>query len=163
MENRMKKLLKLGTALAVAGGVSTVAYAQMKPEDAIRARQSIMRVVAINWGPIAGMAQDKIPFNKDAFVTNALRLESVWAMGPNRFFVTGSEKAVAGAKIAGFTDVKAEVWSNPDKFKAAFDKETQEIGKLAAAARAGDEKAMKAAAGDVGKACGGCHDDFRMK
>ena len=159
----MKKFLELGTALAVAAGVSTVAYAQLKPEDAIRARQSIMRVVAINWGPIAGMAQDKIPFNKEVFVANAVRLESVWAMNPTRFFVPGSDKPVAGAKTANFTDAKAEIWSQGDKFKAAFDKETEQIGKLAAAARSGDEKAMKAAAGDVGKACGGCHDDFRVK
>ena len=159
----MKKFLKLGTALAVAAGVSTVAYAQMKPEDAIRARQSIMRVVALNWGPIAGMAQDKIPFNKDVFVANAVRLEAVWAMNPTRFFVPGSEHGVAGSKIGSFTDAKGEVWSQSDKFKAAYDKEAQEIGKLAAAARSGDEKAMKAAAGDVGKGCGACHDDFRAK
>lgn len=159
----MKNFLKLGTALAIAAGVSTVAYAQMKPEDAIRARQSIMRVVAINWGPISGMAQDKIPFNKDVFVANALRLEQVWAMNPTRFFVAGSDHAVAGSRIAGFTDAKGEIWSQADKFKATYDKQTQEIGKLAAAARSGDEKAMKAAAGDVGKGCGGCHDDFRVK
>ena len=159
----MKKSLKLGAALTIAAGVCGIAQAQMKPEDAIRARQSIMRVVALNWGPIAGMAQDKIPFNKEVYVTNALRLEQVWAMNPSRFFVPGSDKPVAGAKTASFTDAKPEVFSQADKFKAAFDKETQEIGKLAAAARSGDEKAMKAAAGDVGKACGGCHDDFRAK
>lgn len=159
----MKNILKIGAVLAACAAACGVAHAQMKPEDAIRARQSIMRVVALNWGPIAGMAQDKIPFNKDVFVANAVRLESVWAMNPSRFFVPGSDKPVAGAKTASFTDAKGEIWSQGDKFKAAFDRETQEIGKLAAAARSGDEKAMKAAAGDVGKACGGCHDDFRMK
>lgn len=159
----MNHFLKLGTVLAVAAGTSTVAYAQLKPEDAIRARQSIMRVNGLNFGPLAGMAQDKIPFNKDAFVANAIRLESVWAMNPARFFVPGSDKPVAGAKIATFTDAKPEIWTQPDKFKAAMDRNTEEIGKLVAAARSGDEKAMKAAAGDVGKACGGCHDDFKTK
>ena len=37
------------------------------------------------------------------------------------------------------------------------------IGKLAQAARSGDEGAMKAAAGDVRKACKACHDDFHAK
>ena len=46
----MNNFLKLGTALAIAAGASTTAYAQLKPEDGIRARQSIMRVVAINFG-----------------------------------------------------------------------------------------------------------------
>ena len=104
----MNNFLKLGTALAIAAGASTTAYAQLKPEDGIRARQSIMRVVAINFGPVAQMAQDKIPYNKDVFVANAVRLESVWAMNPARFFVSGSDKPVAGAKIAGFTDAKVK-------------------------------------------------------
>jgi cytochrome c556 len=156
----IRKSIALAAVLAAA--TSTV-VAQMKPEDAIRARQSIMRVVALNFGPVAGMAQDKIPFNKDLFVANSLRLEQVWAMQPSRFFVAGTDKAVGGSKIAGFTDAKPEIWSAPDKFKKAFDDNTTAIGKLAAAAKSGDEKAMKAAADDVGKACKACHDDFRVK
>ena len=35
--------------------------------------------------------------------------------------------------------------------------------KLAAAARSGDQNAVKAAFGEVGKACKSCHDDFRVK
>ena len=38
-----------------------------------------------------------------------------------------------------------------------------EVGKLAVAAKAGDQNAMKAAFGDVGKACKGCRDDFQVK
>ena len=152
----------LATALVLAG-VSTAALAQVKPEDAIRARQSVMRVVALNFGPLANMAQDKEPFNKDVFVANAARVESLWAMNPPKFFIAATDKPVQGAKIASFTDAKPEIWSQPDKFKAAYDKAGQEIAKLAQAARSGDEKAMKAAAGEVGKACKGCHDDFRAK
>lgn len=160
MTPKTKTLIAVAATLAAA---ATSTFAQMKPEDAIRARQSIMRVVGLNFGPVSGMAQDKIPFNKDLFVANALRLESVWAMNPGRFFIPGSDKPVAGSKIAGFTDAKAEVWSQSDKFKKAFDDNTTAIGKLATAAKAGDEKAMKAAADDVGKACKACHDDFRVK
>ena len=159
----MTRFTKIGLALALTASATSIAYAQMKPEDAIRARQSIMRVVALNFGPVAQMAQGKVPWNKEAFVANALRLESVWAMNPHRFFPAGSDKAVAGAKIASFTDVTAEAFSKGDAFKKAFETNTQAIGKLAAAARAGDEGAMKSAAGDVGKACKGCHDDFRAK
>lgn len=158
----MKKMTKLGVVLALCAAASA-AYAQLKPEDAIRARQSIMRVIALNWGPIAQMAQDKIPYNKDVFVANALRLEALWAMNPGRFFVPGSDSPVAGSKLASFTDARAEIWSQADKFKAAMDKAGQEIANLAKAARSGDEAAMKAAAGAVGKTCGGCHDDFRKK
>jgi len=159
--NKIKGALVVATALAA--GTATLALAQMKPEDAIRARQSIMRVVALNFGPVAGMAQGKIPFNKEVFTADALRLESVWQMNVARFFLPGTDKPVPGSKIAGFTHAKSEIWSEPAKFKHAKERADEAIAKLAQAARSGDESAMKAAAGDVGKACKGCHDDFRSK
>ena len=36
------------------------------------------------------------------------------------------------------------------------------ISNLAQAAKGGDEKAMRSAAGEVGKSCKACHDDFRV-
>lgn len=120
----MTRFTKIGLALALTASATSIAYAQMKPEDAIRARQSIMRVVALNFGPVAQMAQGKMPWNKEAFVANALRLESVWAMNPHRFFPAGSDKAVAGAKIASFTDATPEAWSKGEDFKKAFDGNT---------------------------------------
>ncbi len=159
--NQIKGLAFL--VLILAAGTATLALAQMKPEDAIRARQSIMRVIALNFGPVAGMAQGKIPFNKDVFTANALRLESVWEMNPARYFLPGTDKPVPGSMIAGFTHAKPEIWSDADKFKQTKEKADQAIAKLAQAARSGDEGAMKAAAGDVGKACKACHDDFRSK
>lgn len=159
----MNRFVKFGTAVGLAACVTSIAYAQMKPESAIRARQSIMRVMVLNFGPIAGMAKGKIPFNKEAFTANALRAQSVWAMNVTRFFPAGSDKPVEGSKIAGFTRAKAEIWSEMDKFKQAYDTLGQALGKLVAAAKSGDEGAMKAAVGGVGKACKGCHDDFRAK
>jgi len=160
----MKAVSKIAIALSIAAaGASTVAYAQMKPEDAIRARQAVMRVIALNFGPVAQMAQGKLPWNKDMFVANALRLEAIWGMQPARFFVPGSDAAVAGSKIASFTDSRPEIWSSADKFKAANDRMGEAVANLAKAARAGDEAAMKTAAGALGKTCGGCHDDFRKK
>jgi cytochrome c556 len=157
----MNRLVKYATVVVLSACAASIAYAQMKPEDAINARQSIMRVVVLNFGPVAGMAQGKIPFNKDVFVTNALRLESVWAMNPSRFYLAGTHEPVAGSKRASFTEAKSTIWSDPDGWKKANAALTQAIGKLAAAARSGDEAAMKSAAGGVGKACKGCHDDFR--
>ena len=66
---------------------------------------------------------------------------------------------MAGAKIASITDAKPEIWSQPDKFKAA-ERAILEIQKPAQAAKSGDEKAMRSAAGEFGKSCKFCHDDF---
>ena len=159
----MNRFLKIGIVLGLTACISGIAYAQMKPETAIRARQSIMRVMVLNFGPIAQMAQGKVAFNKEVFTANALRLESVWAMNVARFFPAGSDKPVEGSKIAGFTRAEPAIWSQPDKFKMAQETLTQALDKLAAAAKSGDESAMKAAGGGVGKACKSCHDDFRAK
>jgi cytochrome c556 len=162
-ERDMKSFVKYGIALGLTACATGLAYAQMKPEAAIRARQSIMRVMALNFGPVSQMAQGKAAFNKDVFTANALRLESVWAMNVGRFFPAGSDKPVEGSKIAAFTRAKPEIWSQPGKFKQAQEGLTQALGKLAAAAKSGDEAAMKTAAGGVGKACKACHDDFQAK
>ena len=161
--NRKSKHLATGLIVAAAG-MTTLAMAAMKPEDAIHARQSIMRVMGLNFGPIAHMAQGKIAFDKKVFTANALRLESVWEMNPTgRFFPKGTDKPIPGSKIAGYTNAKPEIWSEPAKFKKAAQHANGAIMKLAQAARSGDEDAMKSAAGGVGKACKGCHDDFHAK
>ena len=71
----------------------------------------------------------------------------------------------------GFTDgtkgVKSAalpaIWSDAAKFKEAQDQLRTAVGALNAAAKSGNEGAVKAAIGDVGKACGSCHDNFREK
>ncbi|MFL5303414.1 MAG: c-type cytochrome [Anaeromyxobacteraceae bacterium] len=161
MKHLVKQLVVLVALAALAAPVA--AAAQAKPEEAIRARQSIMRVIALNFGPLGKMGSGDVAFNKDVFQANAARVEALWAMNPGQFFVPGSDKPVTGAKIATFTDAKPEIWSQHDKFKAAAERTTQQIAGLAQAARTGDEKAMRAAAGEVGKSCKGCHDDFRAK
>jgi cytochrome c556 len=160
--NRKSKHLAMGLIVAAAG-VTSIAMAAMKPEDAIHARQSIMRVMGLNFGPLAAMAQGKIAFNKHLFTANALRLEAVWQMDPAKYFLPGTDKPVPGSKIADYTNAKSEIWSEPAKFKKAAEHANEAIMKLARAARSGDEEAMKSAAGGVGKACKGCHDDFHAK
>lgn len=154
---------RLSLLAALASTLPLAALAQPKPEDSIRARQAIMRVIALNFGPLGKMGSGEAPYNKDAFQANAARIEAIWAMNPAQHFPAGTDKPVAGAKIASFTDAKPEIWSKPAEFKSAIDRASQAVKGLADAARSGDEKAMRAAAGELGKSCKGCHDDFRSK
>ena len=55
------------------------------------------------------------------------------------------------------------VWTDTAKFKAAQDQLHTAVDALVAATKGGNEAAVKAAIGDVGKACGNCHDNFREK
>jgi cytochrome c556 len=56
------------------------------------------------------------------------------------------------------TYAKAEIWSDPEGFKAAFDKA---IAASEALAMTADEASFKAAFPAVGASCGGCHENFR--
>ena len=149
-------------AAALAVPLAAVAQ-QLKPEEAIRARQSIMRVIALNFGPLGKMASGDAAFDKAKFQENAARIESVWSMNVGQFFIPGTDKPVSGAKIATFTDAKPEIWQQMDKFKAVADQATQRVKALSEAGKSGDEKAMRAATGELAKSCKACHDDFRAK
>ncbi|HEX6219343.1 MAG TPA: cytochrome c [Sphingomicrobium sp.] len=61
----------------------------------------------------------------------------------------------------GKTRAKAEIWQRPEDF-AAKDKAFLEAAKaFKAAADSGDMNAIKAQAGELGKACKACHDPYR--
>ena len=63
----------------------------------------------------------------------------------------------------GKTRAKAEIWQKPDDF-AAKDKTFQEAANaVKAAADSGDLNAIKAQAGELGKACKACHDPYRAE
>jgi cytochrome c556 len=55
------------------------------------------------------------------------------------------------------------IWEQPDKVKSAVQLFTSEVGKLHSVSKGGDEAAIKAQIGAVGKSCANCHDNFRAK
>lgn len=140
---------------SVAFGIASTAMAQAKPEDEIRYRQSVMNVVGRAFGPMIGMAQDKIPYNKDVIAKNTNILETIIGL-PWASFAAGTDKGAP-------TKADMKVWSDTAKFKDAADKAQQAVTKLGQTVKGGDEKAIKVALGDLGKACKTCHDDFRLK
>ncbi len=143
----MAALAGLGTALPAAAQFA-------KPEDAIKYRKAGMTMMATHFGRVAGMAQGKIPFDAKAAAQNA-EVATFMSALPFAGFVPGTDK--------GETKAKPEIWTETDKFNAAAKKMQDEMAKLNAAAKGGNLDAIKAAAGDVGKACKGCHDDFRKE
>ena len=148
----MKKLAIASLALAV---VSAGAIAQTKPEDAIKLRQSAMKLIGYNFASLGAMVNDKKPYNKDEAIRNANRIEAL-SGHPWEFFGPGTDKGA---------DHKArpEVWKEHAKFEAAGKKMETESAKLAQVARTGDQAALKAQFGTTAGTCKACHDDFREK
>lgn len=149
-----KKLLATGTALALGACIPFTALAQAKPEVLVKQRQAAMTLQGKYFGPMAAMAQGKAPFDAAVVARNAAFLEALSKM-PWDGFAPGTANAKSNALPAVFKDTAG--------FKQAQERLQSEVAKLAAAAKGGDEGAIKPAIGAVGKACAGCHEDFRQK
>jgi len=148
----MKKSL-FAACLAVAV-MSGEALAQAKPETLVKQRQSAMTLMGKYFGPMAGMAQGKVPYDAKIVQRNAGFLDNL-----SRMPWDGFSEGTKGAKSAALP----AIWSEPTKWGDAADRLQNEASKLYAVSRSGDEGAVKAQIGAVGKACGGCHESFRQK
>jgi len=143
-----------GVAIALGMVVAQGAIAQAKPEVLVKQRQAAMTLIGKYFGPMAGMAQGKIPFNAGVVQRNAGFLDNLSRMPWDGF--DASTRSI---------DTKAlpAVYDNAAKFKEAASRLENEAAKLVAVSKGGDEGAIKAQIGAVGKSCGGCHNDFRQK
>lgn len=139
---------------ALLGGMAFSVHAQQKPEDIIKYRQSALFLMGQHFGPLAAMAQGKMPYDKDVAARNAAVVEYMSKL-PWDKFPAGTDQ--------GNTKAKPEIWSKMDDFKAKADKMQAEVAKLAQVARTGDLDALKAQVGETGKSCKSCHDDYRNK
>jgi cytochrome c556 len=149
-----KRLLLAGFALALGAGYSLTAFSQVKPEVLVKQRQAAMTLQGKYFGPMAGMAQGKVPYNADTVAFNTAMLDALSRMPWDGF--AESTKGVKSAALPA-------VWSEPAKVKEAIDNFQKAVQALVAVSRGGNEAAQKAAIGAVGKTCGGCHQNFREK
>jgi cytochrome c556 len=149
-----KKLLSAAFAFAIGAACSLPAYSQVKPDVLVKQRQSAMTLQGKYFGPMAGMAQGKIPYNAATVTRNAGYLDALSKM-PWDGFVESTKGEKSGALPSVFSDQA--------KFKQAADRFEAEATKLAQVSKGGDEAAVKSQILAVGKMCAACHDDFREK
>ncbi|MBC7955041.1 MAG: cytochrome c [Cytophagales bacterium] len=150
----MKRLFLAMAAVASLGTALPAAAQFAKPEDAVKYRKAAFTVMAAHFGRVAAMANGRVPFDAKAVADNA-EIATMVSKLPYAGFVEGSDK--------GDTKAKPEIWTERDKFNAGATKMQDEMVKLNAAAKTGDQAAIKAAVGGVGQACKGCHDTYRKE
>ncbi|MFY9315952.1 MAG: cytochrome c [Burkholderiales bacterium] len=149
-----KRIWVAGVAFAAAAGVASTVFAQAKPDVLVKQRQAAMTLQGKYLGPIGAMLKGAAPYNADVVAVNATYLENL-----SRMPWDGFQASTADVKSAA----KPEIYKDAAKFKAAADALEAATAKLGAAARAKDEAGVRASFGAVAKACGSCHDDFRVK
>ncbi|WP_292931323.1 cytochrome c [Noviherbaspirillum sp.] len=149
------KPLFASIALTALIAVPFSAHAQFaKPEDAVKYRQSALSVMGTHMGRVGAVVKGEKAYDKASVESDVAVIETMSRL-PWSAFPAGSNLSNSKAK--------PEIWKEQDKFKAAAEKMQSEVAKLSAAAKSGDQNAIKAAFGETGKACKSCHDDFRNK
>ena len=150
----MKKSLLAAAVIVVLGAVGGAAFAQVKPEILVKQRQAAMTLQGKYFGPLGGMAQGKVPYDAKIVQRNTDYLVALSQMPWDGF-----DPSTKGEKSRALP----ALWEQPGKVKEAIDRFQSEVSKLQQVSKGGDEGAIKAQIGAVGKACAGCHDNFREK
>lgn len=114
-------------------------------------RQKSFKKVLLSFEPIGVMLRDG-PFRQDQFIKHADALKAA-APVPFTLFKPNSIDDVSRAK--------AEIWSQPAKFKAEQDKFLAAVNALQAGARSDDLAAVRIKYTAVTQSCKSCHDSFR--
>jgi cytochrome c556 len=152
---RLSPSIRLAAAVLAGMAVSLPAAAQFaKPEDAIKYRKGAFTVMAAHFGRVAAMANGRVPFDAKVAADNA-EIATTMSRLPFAGFVDGTDK--------GDTKAEPKIWAEMDKFRAAASKMQEEMAKLNTTAKGGNIDALKAQAGEVGKACKACHDNYRKE
>ena len=150
----MKNQAMAMAAAIVLGTTTGTAFAQAKPEVLVKQRQAAMTLLGKYFGPLGGMAQGKVPFNAQVVQRNAEYLAVLSQMPWDGF-----DPSTADVK----SRAKPELFKETQKVKEHVERFQSEVKKLQTVAKSGDESAIKAQIGAVGKTCGGCHDAYREK
>ena len=131
--------------------------AQVKPEDAIKWRQSGYGFMAWNMARIKANVEGT--YNKDEVIKAANAIQAVANSGMGALYLPGTDKGTGWEK----TRAKPEIWTEKEKVGKAAMALAKEANDMVTVAAAGDAAATKVQLGKLGSACKGCHDDFKAK
>lgn len=147
------KIILALLAVTLAGTTS----AQVKPEDAIKWRQSGYGFMAWNMARIKANVEGT--YNKDEVIKAANAIQMVANSGMGALYLPGTDKGTGWEK----TRAKPEIWTEKEKIGKAAMALAKESNEMVTVAALGDAAATKAQFGKLGSTCKGCHDDFKAK
>lgn len=156
----MKKSLQHLTFGLAALAITATASAQTKPEDLIKYRQSGYTFMAWNMGKIkAQVVEGSVPYNKDQVAAAANLIAATANSGMGALYAPGTDKGKGWKE----TRVKSDFFKEQDEVGKIAVNFVQQANKLQQVAAGGDQAAIKAQFGEVGKACKACHDKYRIE
>lgn len=145
--------LSLATLMAVQGAQAQQAP---KPEQLIKWRQSAYQVIAWNTGRVKANVDGT--YNKEDVIKASNAIAALANSGLGALYAPGTETGKGWKE----TTVKPELFTDKKagEIAASFNKEANELARLAAV---GDVAQVKAQLAKLQGTCKACHDDFRKK
>ena len=142
--------------LLLAGALAAApAWAQFaKPEEAVEYRQAALTLM--------GNHMKRIKTQLNASRPNIDLIRSSAAL-VNTLKTVPFEAFTPGSGTAGDSAARPEIWTDRPHFDRLAREMQEAVGRLDAAARAGDLAAIRKAFGETGSACKNCHEDFKKK
>ncbi len=148
-----KKLVLALLSITLAG----TAVAQVKPEDAIKFRQSGYGFMAWNMARIKMNVEGQ--YNKDEVIKAANAIQAIANSGMGALYLPGTDKGKGWEE----SRAKPEIWTDKEKMGKVATDFVREANEMAKVAAGGDAAAVKVQFGKLGGTCKGCHDDFKVK
>lgn len=155
-----KSLKRIASAVLTVGvlAATATAIAQQapKPEQLIKWRQSAYQVLAWNTGRVKANVDGQ--YNKEDVIKAANTIAAIANSGLGTLFAPGTETGKGWHE----TSVKPELFTDKKagEFAANFNKEANELARVAAG---GDAAAVKEQFARLNRTCKACHDDYRKK
>lgn len=143
-------LLACGLTLAAAGSGLALGSA----DDMINARQAEMKTNMKAMKALVSMLKGETPYDNAAVQAAAGTMRQAHAANVTADVWNASSQSGATVK----SEAKAEIWSDPQGFAAAWTPLDKAVSGIEASH---DEASFKAAFPALGAACKGCHEKFR--
>jgi cytochrome c556 len=154
----MNTLSKTGLVL-IGLMLATPGFAGKDPnKKAIEARKGEMELRSYFAGPLFAMAKGKMPYDAAKAQMLADNLAKLMDIDVSGTWVKGTDKKA----YPNDTTAISKIWTTYPEIGKYGKKYKTAVNELVSVAGKG-EKALKSKIGALGKACKGCHDEFREK
>lgn len=153
---KLSTLIRLTPALALL--VSSTAFADLKPEDAIKYRQAGYSFMAWNMSKIKAMVvDDSEAFDQKKMIAAANTIAAIANSGMGALYIPGTEKDIGNIK----TRVKPEFFTDTEGVRKVATDFFQAANEMQKVAQTDDVDAIEAQYKKLGGTCKACHDHYR--
>ena len=149
----MKQIIKVAALIVLLSYCFFGSSSLADSKGIIKYRQNVMKSTAGHMGAIVDILKNDLPMQ-------AHILDHARSIQQNSKMTLAMFPKGTGL---GNTKAKPAIWENWSKFESAVKAFVRESAKLTKVAESGDIKAFAKQVRATGKACGGCHKNFRER